>query len=117
MQILKLQRDVVHLDCGFPVEGRSNPIRVDIVCDNGLRWIKGESKLCMNMIFLITIHYIPTAIARNSKSLTDAANGAASYGARSILDQAQEFVDASTQHLCMFKPPKVCMHIFFNAHS
>lgn len=94
VQILKLQRDVVHLDCGFPVEGRSNPIRVDIVCDNGLRWIK--------------------AIARNSKSLTDAANGAASYGARSILDQAQEFVDASTQHLCMFKPPKVVFYFSQN---
>ncbi|XP_036344864.1 UPF0415 protein C7orf25 homolog [Rhagoletis pomonella] len=90
VQILKLQRDVVHVDCGFPVEGRSNPLRVDIVCDNGLRWIK--------------------AIARNSKSLSDAAKGAASYGARSILDQAQEFIDASAQHLCMFKPPKVVFY-------
>ncbi|XP_039961302.1 UPF0415 protein C7orf25 homolog isoform X2 [Bactrocera tryoni] len=90
VQILKLQQDVVHLDCGFPVEARSNPLRVDIVCENGLKWIK--------------------AIARNSKSLADAAKGEASYGARSILDQAEEFVDASAQHLCMFKPPKVVFY-------
>ncbi|XP_067635809.1 UPF0415 protein C7orf25 homolog [Eurosta solidaginis] len=90
VEILKLQRDVVHVDCGFSVEARPNPLRVDIVCENGLKWIK--------------------AIARNSKSLTDAAKGAASYGARSILDQAQEFVDASAQHLCMFKSPKVVFY-------
>ncbi|XP_054728657.1 UPF0415 protein C7orf25 homolog [Anastrepha obliqua] len=90
VQIVKLQREVVHVDCGFPIEGRNNPLRVDIVCENGLKWIK--------------------AIARNSKSLTDAAKGAASYGARSILDQAQEFVEASAQHLCMFKPPKVVFY-------
>lgn len=47
------------------------------------------------------------AIARNSKSLTDAARGEASFGARSIIDQAQEFVEASAQNLCMFKSPKV----------
>ncbi|XP_004529716.1 UPF0415 protein C7orf25 homolog [Ceratitis capitata] len=94
VEILKVQRDVVHLDCGFTVDGRSNPLRVDIVCENGLKWIK--------------------AIARNSKSLTDAAKGAASYGARSILDQAQEFVDASMQHLCMFKPPKVVFYFSQN---
>ncbi|XP_011204363.2 UPF0415 protein C7orf25 homolog [Bactrocera dorsalis] len=90
VQILKLQQDVIHLDCGFPVEGRSNPLRVDIVCENGLKWIK--------------------AIARNSKSLADAAKGEASYGARSILDQAEEYVDASAQHLCMFKPPRVVFY-------
>ena len=46
-------------------------------------------------------------MARNSKSLTDAAKGAASYGAKSIIDQAEEFVRAAEQHLCMFKQPKV----------
>nr|XP_036224889.1 UPF0415 protein C7orf25 homolog isoform X1 [Bactrocera oleae] len=111
VQILKLQRDVVHLDCGFPVEGRSNPLRVDIVCENGLKWIKGVSLLRMYLsCFKNTNYQIRTAIARNSKSLADAAKGAASYGARSILDQAEEFVEASAQHLCMFKPPKVVFY-------
>ncbi|KAI8128122.1 hypothetical protein FF38_08146 [Lucilia cuprina] len=90
VKILKLQRDVVHVDCGFPVDYRENPLRVDIVCENGLKWIK--------------------AIARNSKSLTDAARGEASYGARSIIDQAQEFVEAAAQNLCMFKCPKVVFY-------
>uniref|UniRef100_A0A1I8PVU7 DUF1308 domain-containing protein n=1 Tax=Stomoxys calcitrans TaxID=35570 RepID=A0A1I8PVU7_STOCA len=94
VKILQLQRDVVHVDCGFPVDYRENPLRVDIVCENGLKWIK--------------------AIARNSKSLTDAARGEASYGARSIVDQAQEFVEASSQNLCMFKCPKV---VFYFSHD
>lgn len=94
VKILEFQKDVVHIDCGFPVEERNNPLRVDIVCDNGLKWIK--------------------AIARNSKSLTDAANGRASYGAKSILDQAEEFVYAANQNLCMFQKPKV---VFYFSHD
>ncbi|XP_055845434.1 UPF0415 protein C7orf25 homolog [Episyrphus balteatus] len=94
VKILELQKDVVHIDCGFPVEERNNPLRVDIVCDNGLKWIK--------------------AIARNSKSLTDAAAGRASYGAKSILDQAEEFVYAADQNLCMFRKPKV---VFYFSHD
>ncbi|XP_005191322.1 UPF0415 protein C7orf25 homolog [Musca domestica] len=93
VKILQQQRDVVHVDCGFAVDYRENPLRVDIVCENGLKWIK--------------------AIARNSKSLTDAARGEASFGARSIIDQAQEFVEASSQNLCMFKCPKV---VFYFSH-
>lgn len=94
VKILDIQKDVVHIDCGFPVEERNNPLRVDIVCDNGLKWIK--------------------AIARNSKSLTDAANGRASYGAKSILDQAEEFVYAAEQNLCMFRKPRV---VFYFSHD
>ncbi|XP_055911654.1 UPF0415 protein C7orf25 homolog isoform X2 [Eupeodes corollae] len=94
VKILELQKDVVHIDCGFPVEERNNPLRVDIVCENGLKWIK--------------------AIARNSKSLTDAANGRASYGAKSIIDQAEEFIYAANQNLCMFRKPKV---VFYFSHE
>lgn len=42
VKILQQQRDVVHVDCGFAVDYRENPLRVDIVCENGLKWIKGK---------------------------------------------------------------------------
>uniref|UniRef100_A0A1B0A5B3 DUF1308 domain-containing protein n=1 Tax=Glossina pallidipes TaxID=7398 RepID=A0A1B0A5B3_GLOPL len=97
VKILKLQKDIVHVDCGFTVNYRENPLRVDIVCENGLKWIK--------------------AIARNSKSLTDAARGEAGYGARSIVDQAREFAQAAVENLCMFKRPKVVFYFSHNIES
>lgn len=42
VKILKLQKDIVHVDCGFTVNYRENPLRVDIVCENGSKWIKGK---------------------------------------------------------------------------
>ncbi|XP_037937033.1 UPF0415 protein C7orf25 [Teleopsis dalmanni] len=94
VKILQLQRDIVHIDCGFHLEERCTPLRVDIVCENGLKWIK--------------------AIALNPKSLLNAANGEASYGARSILDQAEEFVAATEHHMCLFQRPKV---VFYFCHE
>lgn len=86
-----LQKDIVHLDCGFQNEYRENPLRVDIVCDNGMKWVK--------------------VIARNTKSLIEAAQGRASYGAKSIVDQAEEYVQCAKENLCMFQEPKV--RVFF----
>lgn len=72
----------------FSLESRDNPLRVDIVANNGLKWVK--------------------VIARNSKSVEDAVRGCVSMGARSVLDQAEDYLEASSLHFCMFQKPKVC---------
>lgn len=60
---------------------------VDIVCDNGLTWVK--------------------VIARNSKSLSEAFMGDTSFGVRSVVDQAQEFIDCAKLYPHMFQTPTV----------
>ncbi|CAH4035686.1 unnamed protein product [Pieris brassicae] len=60
---------------------------IDIISDNGKIWTK--------------------VIARNPKSLSALSEGNASYGARSILDQAGDYVECAQLYPCMFKPPKV----------
>uniref|UniRef100_A0A182PHX3 DUF1308 domain-containing protein n=1 Tax=Anopheles epiroticus TaxID=199890 RepID=A0A182PHX3_9DIPT len=79
--------DVKHVDYPLPVEDRACPLRVDIVCDGGATWIK--------------------VIARNPKSLSDAVYGRTSYGSKSILEQAEEYVQASCNFPYMFRPPTV----------
>lgn len=69
------------------VSHRVEPLKIDIVCDNGTTWIK--------------------VIARNSKTINDVVQGRAEYGAKSILDQAEEFVNAADENHCFFKPPRV----------
>lgn len=70
----------------FYVDDRK--LTVDIVCDNGLSWVK--------------------VIARNPKSLEQISMGDASYGVRSILDQADDFVKCAQNYPCLFQIPKVC---------
>ncbi|XP_053670601.1 UPF0415 protein C7orf25 homolog [Anopheles nili] len=79
--------DVKHVDYPLPVEDRACPLRVDIVCDGGATWIK--------------------VIARNPKSLSDAVYGRTSYGSKSILEQAEEYVQAAINFPYMFRPPAV----------
>ncbi|XP_058059058.1 UPF0415 protein C7orf25 homolog [Anopheles bellator] len=79
--------DVKHVDYPLPIEDRACPLRVDIVCDGGATWVK--------------------VIARNPKSLSDAVYGRTSYGSKSILEQAQEFVQAASAFPYMFRPPTV----------
>ncbi|XP_030378689.1 UPF0415 protein C7orf25 homolog [Scaptodrosophila lebanonensis] len=97
IKTLRLQRGVVHIDCAFPLNSRDNPLRVDIVCNNGLKWVK--------------------VIARNCKSIEDAAKGCASFGARSVLDQAGDYLEASELHLCMFQRPKIVFYFSNIIHS
>ncbi|CAG9763034.1 unnamed protein product [Ceutorhynchus assimilis] len=59
---------------------------VDIICDNGLTWMK--------------------VIARNPKSLSQIYMGNASYGVRSIVDQAEEYIECAKLHPCLFQTPK-----------
>lgn len=73
----------------FYLEDRK--LTVDIVCDGGLSWYK--------------------AVARNPKSLSQICMGDASFGVKSILDQAQEFIECAKLHPCLFQIPKVGTYI------
>lgn len=68
-------------------------MRIDAICDYGATWIK--------------------VIARNARSIADAVHGRASYGTKSILDQAEEYVEAAQDHLHIFKPPQI--YFIFNS--
>lgn len=46
-------------------------------------------------------------IARNPKSLSDTAYGRSGYGAKTILDQAAEFVEAANDNVYFFRAPKI----------
>lgn len=69
----------------FTVDDRK--ITVDIVCENGLSWVK--------------------VVARNPKSITQICMGNTNYGVRSILDQAEDFLDCAQSYPCLFQTPKV----------
>lgn len=90
IKTLRLQQGVVDINAVFPLESRDSPLRVDIVANNGLKWIK--------------------VIARNSRSIEDAAKGCVSFGARSVLDQAEDYLEASELHFCMFQRPKIVFY-------
>lgn len=60
---------------------------VDIISDEGKTWSK--------------------VIARNPKSLSALSTGKSSYGARSILDQAVDYLICAKLYPCMYLPPKV----------
>lgn len=69
----------------FMLENRK--LTVDIVSNGGLTWTK--------------------VIARNPKSVSQICMGNASFGVRSILDQAEEYVECSKLYPCLFQTPKV----------
>uniref|UniRef100_A0A8D8FR92 UPF0415 protein C7orf25 homolog n=1 Tax=Culex pipiens TaxID=7175 RepID=A0A8D8FR92_CULPI len=87
VQCLMSCTDVTHVDFPLPLEDRGSKLRVDIVADGGATWIK--------------------VIARNPKSLADGVHGRTSYGSKSILEQAEEYVEAAEANPHMFKPPRV----------
>ncbi|XP_028156789.1 UPF0415 protein C7orf25 homolog [Ostrinia nubilalis] len=70
----------------FHIDDESK-LLIDIISDEGKTWTK--------------------VIARNPKSLTALSTGKASYGARSILDQAEDYLLCASLYPCMYKPPKV----------
>lgn len=76
----------------FNLEDRK--ITVDIICDSGLTWIK--------------------VVARNPKSLSQIYMGNASYGVRSIVDQADEYLECAKLHPCLFQTPKVQIQLNLN---
>ncbi|CAK1545915.1 unnamed protein product [Leptosia nina] len=60
---------------------------IDIISEEGKTWTK--------------------VIARNPKSLSALSEGNSSYGARSILDQAKDYIECAQLYPCMYKSPKV----------
>lgn len=68
-------------------EGRERKVTVDIVADQGLRWIK--------------------VVARNPKSLDQNSDGAGQFGQRTLMDQVREFVRGSRQNRKLFQVPLV----------
>lgn len=92
VKILLTCNGLLNVDYALPIEDRNGPLRIDAVCDHGAMWIK--------------------VIARNNRSIEDAVHGRTSYGTKSILDTAEEFVEASNYHLHMFKPPQI--YFIFN---
>ncbi|XP_026847845.1 UPF0415 protein C7orf25 homolog [Drosophila persimilis] len=90
IKTLQTQQGVVDINAVFRLESRDSPLRVDIVANNGLKWVK--------------------VIARNSKSVEDAAKGCVSIGARSVIDQAEDYLEASSLHFCMFQRPKIVFY-------
>ncbi|KAK4883613.1 hypothetical protein RN001_006932 [Aquatica leii] len=78
----------------FNLEGRK--ISIDIVCDNGLSWVK--------------------VIARNPKSLNQICMGDTGYGVRSVIDQAEEYLECAYLHPCLFQTPKITF-VFYTGIS
>lgn len=65
-------------------------ICVDIVSNKGQKWTK--------------------VISRNPKALSQISLGAGEYGQRSVLDQAEEYVECARENFVMFQPPEVVFH-------
>lgn len=84
---LKKVKGLIYVDYPVPASNTPKTLRIDIVCDDGATWIK--------------------VIARNLKSIKDTIAGMASYGAKSILDQAEEIVDAASLNPHLYQPPKI----------
>ncbi|XP_077286729.1 UPF0415 protein C7orf25 homolog [Arctopsyche grandis] len=64
-----------------------NRVSIDVISDNGRIWTK--------------------VIARNPRSLSALSHGNASYGARSVLDQAEDYLSCAIQHPCFYQTPQV----------
>ncbi|XP_063909790.1 UPF0415 protein C7orf25 homolog [Zophobas morio] len=68
-------------------------IVIDIICDGGLTWMK--------------------VIARNPKSLSQICMGDASYGVRSVIDHAEDYLECAKLNPHLFQIPKV-VFVFVN---
>lgn len=66
-------------------------ITIDIICDDGLTWMK--------------------VIARNPKSLSQICMGDASYGVRSVIDHAKDYLESAKINPCLFQIPQVRRHL------
>lgn len=91
VKILLKCRALTSVDYVLPVEeSDTDPMRVDIVCENGACSVNVEAK--------------------NLQTLNNSLNN---MGRQRILNQAEEFVEAATANPEVAKPPQVCL-IFDN---
>ena len=68
-------------------DGQKRKICVDAVCDGGSTWIK--------------------VVARNSKALELCSDGSQQFGQKSVVDQAEQFVECAKQNPYLFRTPTV----------
>lgn len=88
VNILSKANGVQGVDVPIKFSGcNKSTARVDIVADDGRRWIK--------------------VIARNPKALTDIALGRSNFGTKSILDHATHYKAMATDNQHYFEDPKV----------
>lgn len=86
LNVLEYTKDNVSVMKVFKSSANRNVV-VDIVCDNGLKWVK--------------------VVARNPKSLSQISMGDTSYGSRSVIDKARDFTAVSKQYPRLFQTPIV----------
>lgn len=73
-----------------PFNYKNSRLEVDIVCKGGSQWIK--------------------VIARNARALTLISKGNGEYGQKSVLDQANCFLQCAINHPHMYRSPEVVFH-------
>lgn len=94
VKILLKCRALTSVDYVLPLEeSDTDPMRVDIMCENGACSVNVEAK--------------------NLHTLSNSLNEAANSGHQRILNQAEEFVEAATSNPEVPKPPQMCL-IFDN---
>lgn len=96
VKILLKCRAVTSVEYVLPLEeSETDPMRIDIVCENGACSVNVEAK---------NLHTLTNSLA---------ADGGPGGGHQRILNQAEEFVEAATSNPEAHKPPQMCL-IFDN---
>ncbi|XP_011870007.1 PREDICTED: UPF0415 protein C7orf25 homolog isoform X2 [Vollenhovia emeryi] len=80
-----------------PFKCQKSRLEVDIVCNGGASWVK--------------------VIARNARALTLISLGNGEYGQKSILDQADSYLECSKCHLHHYRPPDVIFHFAYGIEA
>lgn len=94
VKILLKCRALTSVEYVLPLEeSETDPMRIDIVCENGTCSVNVEAK---------NLHTL-------TNSLTSPDRG--SNGHQRILNQAEEFVEAATSNPEVHKPPQMCLII------
>lgn len=80
-----------------PFKCRNSRLEVDIVCDGGASWVK--------------------VIARNARALTLISMGNGEYGQKSVLDQAECYLECAKNYPHLYKPPCVVFHFAYGIEA
>ncbi|XP_012270170.1 UPF0415 protein C7orf25 homolog isoform X2 [Orussus abietinus] len=80
-----------------PFKFQKSRLEVDVVCDGGSSWVK--------------------VIARNARALTLISLGAGEYGQKSVLDQADSFLECAKHHPYHYKFPKIIFHFAYGIET
>lgn len=94
MEVLQKTPNVQSVDTPMKAPNTNNSLRIDVIAENGSQWIK--------------------VIARNPKALKDIALGCSNYGAKSVIDQAIDYVQCAEMNQCLFRAPQVRTILMIN---